>query len=348
MATIRKRVAKDGTVSWQAQVRRRGKIPATATFGRKSDATAWGITTEDAIKRDRYFPEAEARRHTLAEAIDLHRERVQPTKRDKRGLAQRVSRWQEQLGDRLLGDVTPATVAQCRDKLVSEGRTGATANRYLMALSSVLAYVSTPEVAWLESNPVHRVRKNPESRGRVRFLSEDERKRLLAECRKSPSPNLYLAVVLSLATGARQSEIMNLRWGDVDLERGIATLHETKNGERRALHLAGHALELLKRRAKVRYLHSDLVFAREREDRPVVLQNPWQRALRRAKITDFRWHDLRHSAASYLAMNGATLAEIADVLGHRTLQMVKRYAHLSEEHSGGVVARMNARIFSAT
>jgi integrase len=70
------------------------------------------------------------------------------------------------------------------------------------------------------------------------------------------------------------------------------------------------------------------------------LRQPWETALKRAGIEDFRWHDLRHSSASYLAMSGASLAEIAEVLGHKTLQMVKRYAHLSEAHTAGVVARM--------
>jgi len=68
-------------------------------------------------------------------------------------------------------------------------------------------------------------------------------------------------------------------------------------------------------------------------------------AVKRAEIANFRFHDCRHSAASYLAMNGASLAEIAEVLGHKTLAMVKRYAHLSEAHTAGVVARMNASIF---
>ena len=75
------------------------------------------------------------------------------------------------------------------------------------------------------------------------------------------------------------------------------------------------------------------------------LRTPWLAALKKADIEDFRFHDLRHSAASYLAMNGASIAEIAEVLGHKTLQMVKRYSHLSEVHTAGVVARMNERIF---
>ena len=67
--------------------------------------------------------------------------------------------------------------------------------------------------------------------------------------------------------------------------------------------------------------------------------------MKNAEITDFHWHDLRHSTASYLAMNGATLAEIAEVLGHRTLAMVKRYAHVSQSHTAGVVEKMNEKIF---
>ena len=72
----------------------------------------------------------------------------------------------------------------------------------------------------------------------------------------------------------------------------------------------------------------------------------WETALRHADIQDFRFHDLRHSAASYLAMNGATLRELADILGHRSLEMVRRYAHLTEQHTAAVVASMNAKIFS--
>jgi integrase len=81
--------------------------------------------------------------------------------------------------------------------------------------------------------------------------------------------------------------------------------------------------------------------------KPIDLRTPWETALKNAGIEDFRFHDLRHSAASYLAMNGASLAEIAEVLGHKTLQMVRRYAHLSEAHTTNVVASMNEKIFGA-
>ncbi|HTJ55375.1 MAG TPA: site-specific integrase [Nitrosospira sp.] len=199
---------------------------------------------------------------------------------------------------------------------------------------------------------MRKVTKPRESRGRVRFLSDDERHRLLKACKESSNPFLYPMVVLALSTGMRHGEIMGLTWDDVDLNRGRATLHETKNGERHAVAITGHALELLKELGKVRRIDSNLLFpAREnrpqKPQKPIDLRTPWEAVLKKADVRDFRFHDLRRSAASYLAMNGASLAEIAEVLGHKTLQMVKRYAHLSEGHTARVVESMNNKIFGA-
>jgi integrase len=154
-------------------------------------------------------------------------------------------------------------------------------------------------------------------------------------------------VVLALATGARLGELLGLRWADVDLTRGVARLARTKNGEPRTLPLAGHALAILKARAAERRSDASFVFPSEHGRTPATLRKPWERALAEAGIADFRFHDLRHTAASYLAMTGATPTDIAAVLGHKTLAMVKRYAHLSDQHVSRVVARMNESIFPA-
>lgn len=152
--------------------------------------------------------------------------------------------------------------------------------------------------------------------------------------------------MLALSTGARQGEILSLKWDQVDLNRGQITLFETKNKEIRSLPLTGHALKLVKGMSKVRRIDTDLLFPGKRKIQPMSFRRSWEIALEKAKIKNFRFHDLRHSAASYLAMNGATLTEIAEILGHKTLQMVKRYAHLSESHTSKVVAKMNKQIFS--
>ena len=110
--------------------------------------------------------------------------------------------------------------------------------------------------------------------------------------------------------------------------------------------IVGYALVLLKKLAKVRPIDTPMLFpGKVKRHRSQDLRTPWLESLKAAQIEDFRFHDLRHSAASYLAMNGATPGEIAEVLGHKTLQMVKRYSHLSEAHTSKVVASMNEKIF---
>jgi integrase len=148
------------------------------------------------------------------------------------------------------------------------------------------------------------------------------------------------------ATGARKMELLRLTWREVDLRRAQIALEQTKNRERRALPLTGLALEEVARLAKVRRLDTALLFPRADGRQPIDIRYAWAQALQEAGITDFRFHDLRHSCASYLAMSGASMVEIAAVLGHKTLQMVQRYAHLSEAHTAGVVARMTAAIFA--
>jgi integrase len=350
MATIEKRDT-DGGTTYRVKVRIKGHSAQSATFGRLTDARRWAQSTEAAIRERRYFKTNEAQRHTLAELIDRYVRDVIPRKGPwAHAQARQFAWWRAELGTRSLADVTPAVIAEARDKLAKgvtvrgRQRSPSTVVRYLAALSHAFA-VAVKEWGWVEDSPLRKVTKPKEPRGRVRFLSEDERPRLLEACRTSDSPDLNAAVVLSLSTGGRRMEILGLRWGQVDFARRAITLLETKNGEIRSLPLVGHAFDLMGERAKVQRIDTDLVFPGRKKNRPVDLRGPFETAVKRAGIEDFRWHDLRHSAASYLAMNGATLAEIAEVLGHKTLAMVKRYAHLSQAHTTRVVESMNAKIF---
>jgi integrase len=351
MANIEKRTTQNGSIAYRVKVRLKGVPVQSATFERLTDARKWAQHTESAIREGRHFKTIEAKRHTLTEAIERYIKQVMPRKaRAGSNQEGQLEWWKEQLGVYSLADVTPALIAEYREKL-SEGklssdklRTPATVNRYLAALSHVFT-VAVKEWGWMEDNPLRKVTKLKEPRGRVRFLSDDERSRLLKACQESEGSYLYIVVVLALSTGARRMEILGLHWKDVDLNRGIITLHDTKNGERRILPLVSHALTLMQEHTKVRLLNSDLVFPSHNLKKPMDIRTPWETALKRAEVYDFRFHDLRHSAASYLVMNGASLAEIAEVLGHKTLQMVKRYAHFSNAHTSKVVEKMNNQIF---
>jgi len=352
MANIEKRTSKDGKTSYRVKIRLKGFPSQSATFERRTDAKKWAQQTESAIREGRHFKTTEAKRHTLTELIDRYCRDVLPSKKSARDQNQQLQWWKSEIGSYTLADITPSLLAECRDKLGREitvrnkPRSPASVVRYMAALSHALT-VAVNEWGWLEDSPMRKVTKPKEPRGRVRFLSDDERSRLLKVCKESSNSYLYPVVVLALSTGMRQGEIMGLTWDTVDLNLGRAILHETKNGERRAVAITGHALELLKELSKVRRIDSNLLFPPHKitPQKSMDLRSPWESALKKAEIEDFHFHDLRHSAASYLAMNGASLAEIAEVLGHKTLQMVKRYAHLSEGHTARVVASMNDKIF---
>ncbi len=232
--------------------------------------------------------------------------------------------WAKQFSGLALAEITAERISQARDALAAETftrgsphkhpktgeiippeeykRTGATVNRYIAALSHALSF-AVKERRLLDRNPVSDIRRKSESRGRTRFLTDDERMALLDACGKSEWAPLRTLVLLAITTGARRGELIRLKWADVDLKKGRAVLRETKNDEPRMLPLAGRALEA-------------------------------------CGIQDFRFHDLRHTTASMLAAQGASLLEIADVLGHKTLAMVKRYSHLVVDHRAMVIEKM--------
>jgi integrase len=351
MAAIEKRKNADGTVSYRAKVRLKGFEPVSASFTRLTDAREWATKTEQDQKNGRYF--GQSKRHTLAQLIERYEEDRLPKLKSASSVKARLEFWKAKLGVRLLSDVTPdvihKTSAELKATPTERGartRSGADVNRTLAALSSALTYAVKP-LGWIENNPLVRVEKFSETKGRVRYLSDEELPKLLAACKASDSPHLLLAVCLALSTGARKSEVLTLRWGQIDLKAQTALLGDTKNGDARALPVVGTAFDLLTERAKVRNLKDDRIFpptARSKKSEFFDLRKAWDAALKTAELEDFHWHDLRHTAASYLAMAGISPLEISKLLGHRTMAMVSRYAHLAPgrkiEISGALAARL--------
>jgi integrase len=317
----------------------------SATFPTLQEARQWAAVIEGRLCTPQSTPRLEAGSHTLGELLERYRREVLPGKRPGTQAHQgpQLTWWTQQLGHLRLDQVTPARLAACRD-LLAQTRAPATVNRYAAVLSHAFT-LAVREWQWLEASPLQRVRRLREPRGRVRYLSEEERPRLLAACQASHNRSLYPVVLLALSTGARKQELLSLTWRDVDLRRAQLTIEHSKNGERRTLPLVGLALETVHTLARVRRIDTPLLFPRADGRTSLDLRYAFHQALREAGLVDFRFHDLRHTAASYLAMQGASLVEIAEVLGHKTLTMVKRYAHLSEAHTAGVVARMNAAMF---
>ena len=261
--------------------------------------------------------------------------------------------WKKEIGDYLLSQARPCLFVECRNKLLTEKngrgkiRGPSTINHYFSTLSRIFS-VAIKEWEWLDGSPLRNISKLEEPAGRTRFLSKEELYRLLLMCEESTNKNLYLTVVLSLSTCTRKSEIMWLRWIDVDLVQGVIVLRKTKNGTIRTVPLQAYALKLMRKKWEISdKVKEELIFpSKTNRCKPVDLRYHWFKALHKANIKDFRWHDLRHTGASYLLMSGASLTELSDVLGHKTLQMVKRYAHLSLPHTIKIVTKMNRKMFS--
>lgn len=352
MASISKYEGKRGT-TYKVTIRMKGYPTQTESFKRLTDAKKWAQDTESSIRDGRHFKTIEAKKHTAKDAIERYiKYELAKKPKSAKEYKQYLNWWQAKIGSYTLDLVTPALIAEHRDILTSEVisggkiRSGATANRYMAALSHCLS-LAVKEWGWLETNPLFKVTRSKEPKGRVRFLTDDEREALLKSCQSSRNKSLYLIVLLAISTGARQGEIMGLAWDDVMFDSRRVVLRDTKNGETRSVPLVGPAFDLMKAHSKVRRLDTKLVFPRvgDQSATPINIRESWERAVKVAGIENFKFHDLRHTCASYLAMNGATLAEIAEVLGHKTLAMVKRYAHLSEQHVSSVVERMNNKIF---
>jgi integrase len=310
---------------------------------------------EAAMREGRHFKHIESRKHTLGDLVDRYIDQVLPKKPDSHDKQKsQLEWWKGKIGAHLLSDVSPALLAECRDELLNEitvrgtKRSPSTVVRYLAVLSHAFS-IAVREWGWIEDSPMRKVTKPKEPKGRVRYLLDDERARLLIACKSSKNPYLYAVVVLALSSGMRHGEILNLKWSNIDLDKGKIVLFEAKNDETRVIPLKGLALELMKKLSADQshgiFSYVFLSQKGQKIQKPADIRNAWEEVLKEAGIEDFRFHDLRHSAASYLAMNGATQVEIAAILGHKTLQMVKRYAHLSEAHNDQVIESMNNKIF---
>jgi len=340
VAMIRKRLgAQKGangkarqTIAWQAVVRRQDCPTRSKTFKTRREAESWATSIEDAINKDEYLPSPESKRRTIRDMLERYRKTELPKKRDFKNYERHIDFWIEKIGIYKISAVSRAMIVEIRDEMAEE-RAPATVNRYIATLRHAFN-IAVTDWEWTNKNPLQRILLT-EPRGRDRHLSDDEIKALLDAASQSEHPHLYPIVLIALTTGARRGEITGLRWGDVDLSNGRALLQQTKNTDKRMLALVPYVITELKKLQKVRQIDSDLVFA---SPNPIGkrtypgFEASWRVARDEAGLRDFRFHDLRHTFASRMAMDGRSLAEIAAALGHRTLAMVQRYAHLTDSH----------------
>lgn len=228
------------------------------------------------------------------------------------------------LGDKFLHEIDRDLIEHITECKLEKEVENATVNRILETVRAILN-IARDEWEWIESAP--RIRMLPEANGRVRWLNHDEAERLLHELPE----HLKAMATFSLATGLRQGNVKNLKWNVVDLQKRVAhvSADDSKTSKAIGVPLNNDAVVILREQQRK---HPDYVFTYNGNNIIQVNTQAWRKALKRAKIEDFRWHDLRHTWASWHVQNGTPLHVLKELGGWSSMDMVLRYAHLAPDH----------------
>ena len=314
MGSIRKRNGK-----FQAQVRREGVQPISKTFYTKKDAEVWVRSIEariDVGEVNVAMPKLLALRDLLVR----YAEEITPHKKGKQQELRRISRLlKDRISDTKLSKLSSATIAEFRDRRMKDGVRAAQIDLILIRHAIKIA-----RLEWgveLPANPVEGVRIPNGVVLRTKRLESGEYEALARAAAGCTNPYIWPCIEIAIETGMRRSEILSLKWDNVDLEMRIALLPDTKNGSRREVPLTIKAVEVL----------TGLECTSERVF-PITdysIRHGWDRLVKRAGIKGLRFHDLRHEAVSRFFELGLSVPEVAAISGHKDFRILSSYTHIS-------------------
>ena len=321
MATIRK----SGN-GWQALIRRRGhQGPKSKTFASRRHAELWAQALEQTLRpQTSGVPKAP---QTLAEAIEAYvagpLQKHRSALNEAYPLLATASSW---IGGIPLEELSIQHLAAWRDQRLETVQPN-TVMRELRNLRVLMDWCREERGAPLRGNPARGLRVKGQGDGRIAHLSRQEEQRLLEALKQRQDPQHLLLTQLALATAMRRSELLALRWEEIDLERKVARI--TRKGcaatgyrqAERVVPLGKHAIALLRANAKASGRVLELTSCSARSG--------FERARREAGLPELRFHDLRHVAISRLWSEGMNALEISATSGHRDLKMLMRYSHFS-------------------
>lgn len=316
MASFRQRSGR-----WQARVRRQGHPDEVRTFTSRQDAERWARSVETEIDRGSFVSTSEAQKYTFADLIDRYlREVLRGNKHEKVHTFRFKAMARSALGRVNLAALSPSLVAKYRDERLLE----VSAASVIRELANISAIINHGRKEWGISvtNPVPLVRKPAAPQGRTRMVTDEELARLVAVLEPVGHRSVWMKplVLLALETAMRRGELLALRWRDINFAARTATLHETKNGERRIVPLSSSAVQILRDMPRdiSGYVIPMTGFA---------VSKAWTTATGRAGLADVHFHDLRHTAITRMAEKLPNVIELAAVSGHKSLRMLQRYYH---------------------
>ena len=293
------------------------------------------------VLENRYFPpNRQLGRMPFKDFAQTYLEREGPLLKSIRTERNRVLAWAREFGNRPLGQITRAEIEAWRRERMSICRP-ATINRDLSRLRHMLNIAVEWEL--LEESPMKGMKFLRENNARTRYLSLEECQRLIASC---IAPHIRALVTVALHSGMRLGEILNLRRHDLDFASGFILVRDSKNGESR--HVPADATLFALFRAYPHRPSTDLVFSSSSGGHIVDVRTGFQNACKRAGLTDLHFHDLRHTFASQFVMAGGDLYILKEILGHKSITMTQRYAHLSPTYKIKAIDRMNTLWAGAT
>ncbi len=347
-----KGVYKRGNKWWICFADLSGKIIRKST-GTDSfrEAETQLIGEKKAVREGKLSDIVKIRNHTFFELRDAYLPWMRGRHRSADSKAYRITQLAAHFGDLPLRRFGTAIVEQYQSKLLKDGLKPSSCNKNVSLLKAMFA--KAEEWAMVEEETLKRVRRVKllkEAAGRLRFLSVEEMQSLVSVCDEHLRP----IVVTALHTGMRRGELLGLRWEQIDLQHGFITLTETKNGEGRQIPIDQTLRETINRLPR-RFVEKDgkrellpYVFHDAKTLKPYAsVKHSFTSALKRSGISDFHFHDLRHTFASQLAMAGVDLATIKELLGHKTIAMTLRYAHLAPAHRTKAVSILDSVLSAA-
>jgi integrase len=324
---------------WRAEVRRKGHKPTYRTFDSQAEAQKWARRVESEIDTGYYVDHSEAEQTTLREALERYRKEVAAKKKHPKQENGRIDRWlKHDLCYRTLANLKGVDFARYRDARRAQGRAE---NSIRLELQLVSHLYETARKEWgMEGllNPLKNIRKPSASSARDRRLEAGEFEKIHGALTSSGNPFAAPAFELAIETSLRQGTLFGLRWEWVDIVKQLIRIPQVARG---AENKGVPAVLPLSKRAQniLHALHpKDEHGALEKNPDGLVFNTTanavlcvWKRVMPIVGITNLRWHDLRHEAASRLFEKGLHPLEVASITGHKSMQMLKRYTHLKPE-----------------
>ena len=321
-------LVKRGTTWWMSFMYQGQQVrKSTGTTDKRLAEAIFGQVKVQIIE-GRFFEKPEAQQRTLTDLLDRYLSEHAARRANYPRERTSVRTLKAFFGNPKLDHVTPKQIVAYKNQRYVDGVKPATINRELATLKKAFN-LARREWEWCMDNPVCRVSMERENNTRDRWLTMDEETRLL----HAASPWLRELMVFAIHSGMRLGEILGLTWAGVDLFRRTVTVFKAKNGERRTIPLNQTALALLRHKVGSRSMDMMLVFPSEAQTRLNAsnISRSLHRALEKAKMTDFHFHDLRHTCATRMVQAGVDLYKVQRILGHKSPIMTQRYAHHSPE-----------------